>query len=212
MNVDSTYNYIHRLSFATSKGDNEIYYFHQAMQQDDREDFIDAMIKEIDDHTKNLYWEVVRRSMIGDAKNIKTIWSFNRKRRPDESLLKHKARLCAHRGMQEYGKNFWDTYDPVVNWSSVRLIITFALLNKIHLRSTDFILAFPQADTDVDIFMELPIGVDVPKDETINDYVVYLLKNLYGLRQASKTYFEYLCDHLRATPIKMEPSRVEPCI
>ena len=81
-----------------------------------------------------------------------------------------------------------------------------------NLRSIDFTLVFPQADTDADIFMELPIGVDVPKDETRNDYVLYLLKNLYGLRQSSNTYFEYLCDHLRATPIEMEPSRVDPYI
>ena len=31
MNADSTYNYIHPLSFATSKGDDETYYFHQAI-------------------------------------------------------------------------------------------------------------------------------------------------------------------------------------
>ena len=106
MNADSTYNYIQPLAFATSKGDNETYYFHQAMQQDDREDFIDTIIKEIDDHTINLHWKVVRRSTIGNAKIIKAIWSFKRKRRPDESLLKHKARLCAHGGIQQYGENY----------------------------------------------------------------------------------------------------------
>ena len=90
--------------------------------------------------------------------------------------------------------------------------MTFALLNKMHSRSIDFTLAFLQADTDVDIFMELPIGVDVPKGKIRKEYVLYLLKNLYGLKQASKTYFEYLCGYLRADPIGMEPSRVDPCI
>ena len=70
------------------------------MQQDDREDFIDTMIKEIDDHTNNKHWKVVRRSMIGNVKTITSIWSFKRKRRRDGSLLKHKASLCAHVGMQ----------------------------------------------------------------------------------------------------------------
>lgn len=42
------------------------------MQQDDRKDFIDAMIKEIDDHTNNNHWKVVRRSMIDSAKTIKS--------------------------------------------------------------------------------------------------------------------------------------------
>ena len=134
------------------------------------------------------------------------------KRRPDGSLLKHKARLCAHGGMQQYGENYWDIYAPVVNWASIRLMMTFALINKMHSRSIEFTLAFLQADTDVDIFMELPIGVDVPKGKIRKDYVLYLLKNLYGLKQASKTYFEFLCGHLQADPIGMEPSRVDPCI
>ena len=70
------------------------------MRQDTREDFIDAMIKEIDELTNNKHWKVVKRSMIGNAKTIKSIWSFKRKRRPDGDLLKHKARICAHGGMQ----------------------------------------------------------------------------------------------------------------
>ena len=45
MNAYSTYNYMHPLSFTTSKGNNETYYFHQAMKHDDREDFINSMIK-----------------------------------------------------------------------------------------------------------------------------------------------------------------------
>ena len=90
--------------------------------------------------------------------------------------------------------------------------MTFALINKMHSRSIDFTLACPQADTDVDIFMELPIGVDVPKGEIRKDYVLYLLKNLYGLKQASKTYFEFLCGHLQAHPIGMGLSRVDPCV
>ena len=60
--------------------------------------------------------------------------------------------------------------------------------------------------------MELPIGVDVPKGEVRKDYVLYLLKNLYGLKQASKTYFEHLCGFLQADLIGMEPSRFAPCI
>ena len=52
---------------------------------------------------------------IGNPKPIKAIWSFKRKHRPDGSLLKHKARLNAHGGMQIYGENYWDVYAPVVN-------------------------------------------------------------------------------------------------
>jgi len=54
-----------------------------------------------------------------DTKTIMSIWSFKRKRYPDGTLNKHKARLCAHGGMQTWGQNYWETYAPVVNWASV---------------------------------------------------------------------------------------------
>ena len=99
LNANATYNYLHPLSFAVKNGDNEVYYLHEAMRQDDYEDFIRAMVKEIEDHSKNGHWKRVLRHTIGDAKTVKAVWTFKRKRRPDGSLLKHKVRLCVHGGM-----------------------------------------------------------------------------------------------------------------
>ena len=35
-------------------------------------------------------------------KRTMSIWSFKRKRHPDGSLSKYKARLCCHRGQQQF--------------------------------------------------------------------------------------------------------------
>ena len=48
--------------------------------------------------------------------------------------------------------------------------------------SIDFTLVFSQEDTDIDIFMKSPIGVDIPTGERRKDYVLYLLKYFYGLK------------------------------
>ena len=56
--------------------------------------------------------------------------------------------------MQQWGVSCWETYSPVVNVLSVCLLLT--LCNTI-----DFILVFPQADLDVDIWLELPTGIVV---------------------------------------------------
>ena len=42
-----------------------------------------------------------RSEMPSNTKTIMGIWSFKRKRLPDGTLNKHKARLCAHGGMQQ---------------------------------------------------------------------------------------------------------------
>ena len=63
--------------------------------------------------------------------------------------------------MQQWGVNYWETYAPVVCWASVRLILIVAAISGIHTRSIDFILAFPKADINVPVYMEMPYGIDL---------------------------------------------------
>ncbi len=170
------------------------------------------MIKELNDHHENNHWKLVKRSDIGKAKTVKAIWSFKWKRRPDGSLLKHKARLNAHGGMQVHGETYWDTYAPVVNWVSIRMMLTLSVIHNLYTTSIDFTLAFLQAEVETTIYMEVPLGCEVPE----GDYVCMLLKNLYGLRQAAKTWFEHLRDSLIAGRSEgghgFQQSAIDPCI
>ena len=103
---------------------------------------------------------VPRSSLPLKAKPIKAIWSFKRKRFPDGRLNKHKARICAHSGMQRWGQNYWETYSPVVNALTVKILLVIAKLHNLESKSIDFVLAFPQADLDTDIWMEIPPGFE----------------------------------------------------
>jgi hypothetical protein len=83
---------------------NEVFTYTKAMQQPDAPQFIETMSKEICDHKSRDHWEIVQRSTIPlGNKTIQAIWSFKRKRYPDGTLNKHKAWLCAHHGMQQWG-------------------------------------------------------------------------------------------------------------
>jgi hypothetical protein len=54
------------------------------MLQDDRAEFIQAMIKEVEDHEGRDHWELVLHSTIPKGiKTIQAVWSFKRKRFPD---------------------------------------------------------------------------------------------------------------------------------
>ena len=115
------------------------------------------------------------------------IWSFRRK---SDNIMgkvtKYKARIYAHGGMQEKGVNYWETYSPVVEWMKVRIMLTLASIENLHTKSIDFVLAYPQADLDVDIYMELPQGFNVGPES--RRYVLKLQKNLYGLKQAGHNW------------------------
>ena len=43
----------------------------------------------------------------------------------------------------------------------VRLILAIAKLHKLDTKAIDFVLTFPQADLEEDIWMQLPIGFQV---------------------------------------------------
>jgi hypothetical protein len=209
---DGTLNQIHNYALVTDIASNEVFTYTQAMRQEDRGSFVEAMIKEVQDHEERGHWILVLRSTIPKGvKTIQAIWSFKRKRFPDGTLNKHKARLCAHGGMQRWGENYWETYSPVVNMLTVRLILTIAHIHKLESKSIDFVLAFPQAELDVDIWMELPRGMVPDHDEKNRHlYVLKLKKNLYGLKQASFNWFDKLKTGLMDRDFK--PSTADPCL
>jgi len=210
--VYGTFNCLQHFAFTTDIASNEVFTYHQACKQPDWHSFFEAMEKEIADHESRDHWTLVERSsMPRAAQTIRAIWSFKRKRFPDGRLNKHKARLCAHGGMQRWGENYWETYSPVVNMLSVKLLLIIAKIHGLDSKSIDFVLAFPQADLDVDIWMELPLGFE-PLDDPGNDrkYVLKLNKNLYGLKQASYNWYEKLKTGLMDRGFK--PSQIDPCL
>jgi hypothetical protein len=131
-----------------------------------------------------------------DTKTIMSIWSFKQKRFPDGTLNRHKACLCAHGGMQTWGTIYWETYAPVVNWASICLLLTVAKIHDLPLKSIDFVLAFPQGDLEVPVYMEFLLGFDAPQNGSCKLYVLCLNKSLYGLKQASYNWFAKLCNGL----------------
>ena len=101
------------------------------------------MNKEADDHESRDHWDVVPRwGKPPDVKAILAIWAFKRKRFPDGRINKHKARLCAHGGMQQYVVNYRKTYSPTVNWISVRFLMIVAQVLELDTQAIYFVLAF----------------------------------------------------------------------
>jgi histone deacetylase 1/2 len=96
-----------------------------------------------------------------------------------------------HGGQQQFGINYFETYSPVVMWFSLHTLLTLSLLNHWHTRQIDFILAYPQALIEFDMYMELPKGVKMA-DGNCKTHVLKLLKNLYGQKQARRVWNQHL--------------------
>jgi hypothetical protein len=129
----------------SKSGDPDTMYYHEALKQSDRDQFIKAMKLEIQCHENRNHWKLIHKSEVStDQKILPAIWSMKRKRRLETGeIYKWKSRLNIHGGKQEYGINYWDTYAPVVTWKTVRLILTLMIIFKWKARQIDFVLAYP---------------------------------------------------------------------
>jgi hypothetical protein len=73
-------------------------------------------------------------------------------------LVKHKARICVDGSQQQYGRDYWETYAPVVSWSTVHLVLLLSTILNLKSRQVDYTQAFPQAELTDPVFMCLPQG------------------------------------------------------
>ena len=98
---DGTNNLVDPRLLAASMANKDTMHYGKAMKAPDVKDFICAMEKEVTDLKNTGVWKLVKKTeMSKDAKLIRLIWSFKCKRNPLGQLIKHKARLCVHGGMQ----------------------------------------------------------------------------------------------------------------
>ena len=87
-------------------------------------------------------WEILPKlSLPTSGHIIQLIWSFKRIMNPFVELIKHKACLCVHGGMQREGIYFHNAFTPAINWSTVRLIIMMAYVALWESRQIYYVLA-----------------------------------------------------------------------
>jgi hypothetical protein len=112
--------------------------------------------------------------------------------------------------MQQWGTNYWETYSPIVNMVTVHLILLLAQIYKLDSKAIEFVLAFLQAELDVNIWMYLPIGFQVSTENESKRYILKLNKSLYGLKQASLNWFKKLKQGL--INHGFHASAINPCL
>jgi hypothetical protein len=195
---------LHPLAFTAKVNANDTPNFNQAMSGPDAEGFYEAMKAELDSLDMLDAWEKVPRSAASGRNIIPTIWAFKRKRYPDGSARKLKARLCGRGDCQIEGVDFFDTYAPVVSWSTIQLLLILSVVLELETVQVDYTTAFVQADVDDEIYIE------APRLFQCDGYILRLKKSLYGLQQAPLIFFLCLKDVLESRGFRQ--SALEPCL
>jgi Reverse transcriptase (RNA-dependent DNA polymerase) len=211
-------NWLHPLALATKANNEDNPNWNQAMNGPNSEGFWEAMATEIRTLVEKMdAWEVVDRETWMNV--LPSTWAFKCKRFPDGLVKKLKARFCVRGDKQLEGIDFFETFAPVVSWTTVRLMLILTLVLGLYTRQVDYTAAFLHAPIDEDpdlefmgleerkrtgVFVEMPRGFSEPGK------VLKLKKSLYGLKQAPRNFFQHLKNKLEK--IGFTSSEADPCL
>jgi hypothetical protein len=174
----------------------------EAMNGPDAAGFMKAMEIEIETLIKMSAFIVVDKEPWMNV--VSSVWAFKRKRYPDGSLRKLKARICARGFEQIEGVDYFETFAPVVQWMTVRLVLIMTILLNLENKQIDYTAAFLQAPLDHDVYVEMP------KLFGVTGKVWKLQRAIYGLKDAPRAYFLHTKNKLE--DLGFRQSDADPCL
>ena len=114
---------------------------------------------------------------------------------------RYKARLVAKGYAQEAGVDYHETFAPVANFTTLRMLLALSAENDWEIEGMDLKTAFLHSELAVSIYMEIAEGLKPETGETGNlpGQVCRLVKTIYGLKQAPRAWYgkinEFFSEH-----------------
>jgi hypothetical protein len=132
---------------------------------------------------KNRTWELA--DLPRGHSTITLKWMFKLKRDEAGAIVKHKTHLVARSFVQREGIDFNDTFAPVAQMESVRLLFALAAQEGCRVHHMDVKSVFLNGDLKEEVYVYQPPGFAIPGKE---GKVLRLHKALYDLRQAPRAW------------------------
>jgi hypothetical protein len=120
-----------------------------AMNGPQKEGYWDAMKSELKTLTEKMHaWDIVEREPWMNI--LPSTWTLKCKRYPDGLIKRLKARFCARGDRQQKEVDYFETYAPVVNWKTVRIMLIISILLDLKKIQVDYTADFLHAEIDKD--------------------------------------------------------------
>lgn len=139
-------------------------------------------------------WEIVPANSIPSGKTALTGTIVLKVRQNDPAGRKYNAQVVVEGSDQVPGVDFHETYSPVVNFHSIRALLTVGANLNYEIHQLAYDSAFLNASVKEEVYLK-PIG---STDKRIKPGAIYKLrKTLYGLKQSPREWWLLLRDTLR---------------
>ena len=190
----------------------------EAMNGPNEEGFWDACKLEIETLEKMKVWDVVDKEPW--MRVVKSTWAFKIKHYPSGLVRKLKARFCVRGDTQIKGVDWFENYAPVVQWTTVRLLLVMTAQLGLATRQADLTSAFVHADIhrhpnydkmSPEEQRRSLVYLDMPRGFRDDGKVLRLKKSLYGDCAAPRNYYKWLVGKMEEVGLH-QMTDVDPCL
>nr|GEV53229.1 putative ribonuclease H-like domain-containing protein [Tanacetum cinerariifolium] len=161
--------------------------------------WIEAMQDELLQFRLQKIWRLV--DLPNGKHAIGTKWIYRNKKDERAIVVRNKARLVAQGHTQEKGFNYDEVFAPVARIEEIMLFLAYALFMGFSVYQMDVKSAFLYEIIDEEVCVCQP---PVFEDPQFPDKVYKVEKDLYGLHQALRAWYETLSTYLLENRFKRE--------
>ncbi|KAJ9568535.1 hypothetical protein OSB04_004501 [Centaurea solstitialis] len=184
---------------------NEPTSYGEAVSGNESEQWQEAMKAEMQSMYDNQVWELT--DLPQHCRAVGRKWVFKKKTDMDGNVHTFKARLVAKGFTQTHGIDYDETFSPVAMLKSIRILMAISAYFNYEIWQMDVKTAFLNGKLTEDVYMEQPEGFEDPKNP---NKVCKLLKSIYGLKQASRSWNLHFDERIKE--FGFTKSEFEPCV
>ena len=182
-----------------------VYY---ADNPDERAGWRNGIAKEFSNMKKQGVWEKVKKKDIPEGANLLGCkWVFKKKKNGV-----YRARLIAKDYDQIPGVDYTENFAPMINNMTICTMLTEAQQNEDSIAYiVDVKTAFLYGEMDVELYMQVPEGIEHNEDIDPDEDCLQLKKTIYGTVQAARQWWKCFIKQLQ-DQMGFKQSRADPCL
>ncbi|KAL7554550.1 hypothetical protein ACHAWF_018065, partial [Thalassiosira exigua] len=114
--------------------------------------------------------------------------------------------FCAHGHKHIKSFNYFEAYAPVVQWTTIRLMLMLEVLLYLKSKQGDVTATFLHAELN----KVKRVYIEMPQEFRKKGKVLSLNRTIYGLKQLARAFWQFVVQKMESCDVKQ--SNLDPCL